>query len=246
VSPFAVRLPALLFGLLYLWSAWRLARVLLSSGWLFLATMAVAAAVPLGWNGFVRADGAGAALALMVCAVWLAVEQKHLNPVGICIGLSISAQMSFAIPSVAVGLAILAIQRRWTDWIDRVLIPATVVTSIFLILPLSHAHAAVETTPELTERQAAHLQSALGALRASAGADRIRIGASPSAEPIVNFYRAQYRANTWERAERDLTPEHFDYYLLQGTGAELVDQRHLIVLYRDVDFLLARKSYAAL
>jgi hypothetical protein len=239
VSPFSVRLPSLLFGILYLFAVWQLARRL--------SMVAVAAgAVPLFWDCFSRADGTGAAVALLLCAIWLAVERRYLNLIGSCLGLSIAAQTSFAIPAAVVGLAVLAFWRQWADWIDRVLIPAVVVALVFLVLPLTHAYAPAESTPELTAAQAAHLQSALQALRIKAGSDRIRIGATPAAEPVVNFYRAQYRAGNWERAGRDDSPEHFDYYLFPATEAAAAAQRHLIVIYRDADFVVAHRSYAAM
>src|SRR5580692_4102817 len=57
VSPFSVRLPALLFGILYLWSIWRLTRR-------FALVAVVIGAVPLFWGLFAWADGTGVALAL--------------------------------------------------------------------------------------------------------------------------------------------------------------------------------------
>jgi hypothetical protein len=214
VSPFAARLPGLVFGALYAWSVWRLARRFLGSGWRFL--LAVIAgdvlAFLLGW--FVQADGSGVALALMACAVWLAGERKYLNWIGVCLGLSVTAKMVFVIPAVMIALTILAIQRRWIEWTDQVLIPGLVVILIFLVLPLSHAHRIEEIAQDLTESQTIQVQSALEALRGKAGAEHIRIAAIPSVEPVVNFYRAQHRVNSWERATRDYSSEHFDYYLL--------------------------------
>jgi 4-amino-4-deoxy-L-arabinose transferase-like glycosyltransferase len=239
VSPFAVRLPSLLFGALYLVAVWQLAGRL--SVW-FLA----AGTLPLFWDWFSRADGTGAAVALLLCAIWLAIERRNLNLIGICLGLSAAAQTDFAIPAAVVALAILAFWRRWSDWIDRVLIPASVVALILLVLPLTHAYAPEARTPELTASQAAHLQSALEALRIGAGSDFIRIGATPTAEPVVNFYRAQHRADNWERARRDDSSEHFDYYLFPAVEASAADQRHLIVIYRDADFAVAHRSSAAM
>jgi len=239
VSPFSVRLPSLLFGILYLFAVWRLARRL--SGW-FLA----AGVLPIFWDWFSRANGTGAAVALLVCAIWLAVERGNLNLVGICLGLSVAAQTGFAIPVAVVALAILVLWRSWSDWIDRVLIPAVVVALILLVLPLTHAYAPEESTPELTASQAAHLQSALQALRAGAGSGRISIGSTPAAEPVVNFYRAQHRASNWERARRDHSSEHLDYYLFSAAEAAMAAQRHLIVIYRDADFVVANRSYAAM
>jgi len=245
VSPLSVRLPSLLFAVLYLFAVWRLARLFLGSGWRFLAAAAAGGAVVLLGNWFWRADGAGAAIALLLCAIWLAGERRNFNLIGICLGLSVAAQMSFAIPAAAVALAILAFWRRWSGWIDHVLIPAVVVALILLILPLTHGYAPAESAPELTAGQAAHLQSALGALRIDAGSGHISIAALPAAEPVVNFYRAQHRAGNWDRARRD-SSEHFDYYLFPAAQAATAAERHLIVIYRDADFIVAHRSYAAM
>jgi hypothetical protein len=239
VSPFSVRLPSILFGILYLWAVWRVGRR-------FLAAVIVAAAAPLCLGWFARADGTGTALALTACAIWLAIERKHLNLIGICLGLSVAAKLVFAIPAAVIALLMLALWKSWGDWTNRVLIPMLVVAWIFLVLPLSHAHAGAETTPELTEGQTIQLQAALAMLRNSAGAEHIRIGASPPVEPIVNFYRAQHRIGTWERARRDYWSEHFDYYLLSRAESGRVAERHLSVLYQNADFLLAHGSNAAM
>jgi hypothetical protein len=235
VSPFAVRLPSLLFAVLYLFVVWRLARR--HSFW-FLTL----GALPLIWDRFSRADGNGAAVALLVCAIWLAIERRNLNLIGICLGLSITAEAGFAIPAGVVALAILAFWRRWSDWTAQVLIPAAVVALILLVLPLTHAYLAEENTPELTASQSVHLQSALEALRVGAGSGRISIGATPATEPVVNFYRAQHRAGNWERARREDPSEHFDYYLFPAGQAAAAEQRHLIVIYRDADFVVAHRS----
>jgi hypothetical protein len=228
VSPFAVRIPALLFGMLYLWAIWRLARKLL-----FVSV--IAAILPFAFNWFTRADGTGASVALIACAISLVVDRKAA---GVCLGLAVAARLDFAIPAAVAALGILAFQRDWNDWTNRVLIPAVVMALIVLVLPLSHAHAAAESTPELTASQAANLRSVLKALRASAGTKPIRIAATPEAEPVVNFYRAQERATTWERATREDPAGGADYYVLPAAERRL----HLIVLYRDGDFVLAQKS----
>jgi hypothetical protein len=244
VSPLAVRLPSILFAILYLWSIWQVADTLLGPGWWCLAGAIVAGVLPLRFGWFDHADGTGAALTLLVCAVAVARRRKHL--IGIFLGLSICSKMAFLIPAALVALALLAIQRRWEQWSNQVLIPAAVTALILLVLPLSHAHATPETTPELTTVQATRLQSALDTLRASAGSDHVRIAAIPAAEPIVNFYRAQHRATTWERARRDYLSEAFDYYLLSASDSDWAEQRHLIVVHRDADFLLARRGSAAM
>jgi hypothetical protein len=65
-------------------------------------------------------------------------------------------------------------------------------------------------------------------------------------EPIVNFYRAQHRLTTWGRAQRNFASTRMDYYLLPTSDLGWVEQRHLIVLYRDAGLLLAHRSYDAM
>lgn len=244
VSPFSVRLPSLLFAVLYFVSIWNIGRLKLGNGWSFLALVVAFAAVPQAWGIFSQASGTGAALALLVCAAWLAVERRYLNLIGICIGLSVVARIGFLIPAVLVALAVLALDRRWYTWVDRVAVPAAVVAVIFLALPLSHANASADRLAELSAAQAAHLQSALDALRTSAGPAPVRIAVTPSAEPVVNFYRAQHRAANWSRASRDLASEQFDYYLFPSADRQLLEARHLIVIHEDPDFILARNTAA--
>jgi hypothetical protein len=50
----------------------------------------------------------------------------------------------------------------------------------------------------------------------------------------------------WSRAERDFSAASFDYYVLSAADAEWAGERHLIVLDRDADFLLARQGHAAM
>lgn len=231
VSPFAVRLPSVLFGALYLWTVWSLAR-----GWW---PMLVLIVLPVLWDGFSRAEGAGVALALSLFAVELVWSRKYINWIGICLGLSIAAKMTFVIPAGATAVAILLIQRHWKQWCNTVLIPAAVTSLIVLVLPLSHAHAASSELVDLSEEQAKQVQSALASLRSAAAGKSIRIAAVPSVEPIVNFYRAQHRATTWERASLDDPAKKFDYFLLSGVDATSLEHRHLIVLQQDGDFVLA-------
>src|ERR1019366_4087805 len=60
VSPFSVRLPELLFGVLYLWLVWQLARLLLGTGLLFLVAVFLAGVLALQWGCFAPAHGGGA------------------------------------------------------------------------------------------------------------------------------------------------------------------------------------------
>ena len=246
VSPFAVRLPGILFGILYLWSIWKIANALLGVGWRFAAGVMIAGALPLYFGWFAHGTGTGAAMSLLVCAISLAVRGQNLNLIGALIGLSICTSTISAIPGALVAVSMLAISRRWWTWCNQVLIPSSVVVWMVLVLPMSHAHTAAEASPGLTRSQAAHLREALDTLRASAGQDHVRIAAVATAEPIVNFYRAQHRANGWERAARGYSSGQFDYYLLSASDSDWASARHLIVLHQDADFLLARQPAAAM
>ena len=245
VSPISIRLPSLLFLALYLWSVRSLAQ-LFSAPFVLLAALA-----PLWWQGSATADGVGAAVALELVAMQFAVKyfkqnqsdnRYYLNLTGVCLGLAVAARLEFAGVSLSLALLLLAIQKDWFSWIDRVLIPAIVVSLIFLVLPMSHAHH-VETTSNLAVPQAAAAQSALAMLRAEAGARPISVGASAPIEPIVNFDRAQYREIAWRRADRRLAADDFDFYLLTNADQDSLANLHLIVLYEDAGIVLARSSH---
>jgi hypothetical protein len=253
VSPFSVRAPGLLFLALYLWSSWQLARSLSDREWIDLGLVSVAAGACLWWGWFSYATGIGAAIALQLCAVRYAIQYLkrndtvtpgNLNLSGCSLGLSVAARWEFAAPAVAVAFILLIVllwQRKLSLWVDRVLISAIVAALIPLVLPLSHAHAAPEWVAGLDADKSAELQSALDVLRASAGTLPVRIGASAAAEPVANFYRAQHRLVAWSRVDR-LGLGGFDYYLLDRSDEAYVQQRHLIVLARDADFVVARKT----
>lgn len=88
-------------------------------------------------------------------------------------------------------------------------------------------------------REDAGARSLVQALRRDARDRRIRIGASPAVEPVLNFYRARYRLSNWVPVERKPLTETFDYYVLTLSDAGLVDERHLHVIYRDSGLVLA-------
>jgi hypothetical protein len=246
VSPFSVRLPSLLFGVLYLWSAWRLGRRALGTGWRFCLAVGLAALLPLWWNCFTVARGDGAAVALQLFAVQLALShrQRNLNLAGACLGLSVAGSLHFAIPAALLALALLAamaLQGRAALWKDRILIPMVVAALVLLVLPISHAHAGAAMPADSTVPAPVLL-----ALRSATGNEVVRIGASPEIAPVLNFYRAQHRVNTWARSDASLASGDFDYYVLAKRDAGLVELCHLLVLYQDTGFTVARRSYAAM
>ena len=183
VSPLSVRLPALLFLFPFLWSVW----CLMGKGWTGVAGIAITGALAVKWHWFSTADGFGAALALQACGLYLAGKYLtrlqsprafYLNLCGICLGLSVAAHRDSASAAAAVGVFILLVllrqQRNLFLWTDRLLVTGAVTAFLFLVLPLSHAHAAAENPPELTRDQSVRLQKALDTLGASAGRDSVR------------------------------------------------------------------------
>lgn len=252
VSPFSVRLPALLFGLLYFWSVWRLARLWLGGGRSFLILTIAASLVPLEWDCFSKASGFGVALGLASYAVALAAEYLqraqlvnpiNLNLIGACLGLSVAARLAFFLPALGIALVLLAFlvkRQQGSSWVNRVLIPFAVIGFVFLILPLSHAHGREETPPELADTP----EGALSALRSRVGNRPISIATNVAAQPIVNFYRAHYRLNEWSLASSDLTQNTSDFYLFPAADAQAAMARHLVVVYRDSGFVLVRRADA--
>jgi hypothetical protein len=77
-------------------------------------------------------------------------------------------------------------------------------------------------------------------LRDKIGPAPARIGVSPDAEAIMNYYRTRYRQGNWQLTERQPNTASYDYYVLTPTDAPLIEQRHLRVLYRDAGLTLAR------
>jgi hypothetical protein len=77
-------------------------------------------------------------------------------------------------------------------------------------------------------------------LRASAGNRQATIGASLAAEPIMNYYRLRYRQENWQPIQRQPLTGAYDYYVLTPVDAELIEKRHLHVLYRDAGLTLAQ------
>ncbi len=77
-------------------------------------------------------------------------------------------------------------------------------------------------------------------LREKVGPTPARIGFSPDAEPIMNYYRTRYRQGNWQLTERQPVTGIYDYYVLTSADAPLIGQRHLHVLYRDSGLTLAQ------
>jgi hypothetical protein len=80
------------------------------------------------------------------------------------------------------------------------------------------------------------------ALRAAVGRGGIDMGASETAEPVINYYRTRLRQGNWERAPQKPPTGRYDYYVLAGPDRRLVEERQLKVVYEDAGLVLARRQ----
>ena len=76
-------------------------------------------------------------------------------------------------------------------------------------------------------------------LRKTVGTGNVRVGVSRDAEAILNYYRLRYRQANWQPDAKKLDAA-YDYYVLTPVDAQLIEQRHLHVIYRDRGLALAR------
>jgi hypothetical protein len=78
------------------------------------------------------------------------------------------------------------------------------------------------------------------AVRQEAPRQFIRVGASASIEPIVEFYKQRYGLGYWHVLEGESWTEPFDYYFLAPEDAALAEKRHLYVVARNSGVVAAR------
>ena len=356
LTEFSLRLPSLLFGVLYLIAAYRISRRWFGEGRLFLAVLGLLTLNPLILDAMSEARGYGMSLACWMWALDLVTAGGSMNVAGALLGLSVAGSLAFLAPSIALMFA--CIGRRKLEYMP---VLAFLVAFLLLLLPLNHAERDVITTgatslrQTLNEMTAASLDtgnsvvaamvrvatgvmfaiavfalfarkielrvvagSLVGALalvkianlkvgsafpqggaiylipivtlliallvkekgkaeiafvviaavccahyadhfklpyrgegdlaggrdvakvlRADVRGREVRVGVSPSAEPILRYYKWRYRQENWQQIEK-LGGGSFDYYVLTASDAKLVDQRGLKVLYRDSGLVLAK------
>ena len=112
VSEWSLRLPALGAAMLYFASVYRLCRVAFGEGWTFLLAVAALSMNPLVLDFMVAARGYGLALALWMCALMLLVTSfstpvispKIVALAGTCVALSVTANLIFALPALALAI----------------------------------------------------------------------------------------------------------------------------------------------
>jgi 4-amino-4-deoxy-L-arabinose transferase-like glycosyltransferase len=153
LTEFSLRLPSLLFGGLYLWAVYRIARRVFGSGGFFVAAVALLSLNPMVLDYLSAARGYGMALALWMWALVFLMEFLEQPPgareglpirAGLCLGLAVAASLPFAFPVVALGgsFCLMALfWKRTSVWklAEQLVVPAVLVAFLLLILPLSHA-----------------------------------------------------------------------------------------------------------
>jgi len=153
LSEFSLRLPSVLFGGLYLWAAYRLARRAFGSGVWFVAAVALLSLNPLILDHLSAARGYGMAMALWMWALEFLLVYLEQSPgsgegllsrAGLCLGLAVAANLAFAFPVAALGGAFCLTALLWkrtSAWVlaEQLAVPAAVVAFLILVLPLSHA-----------------------------------------------------------------------------------------------------------
>jgi hypothetical protein len=219
LSEFSLRFPGIIGCLLFCCALTRICRNRL---WLVLALALPAVLL----NCFNLAAGVGLSLGLTALAL------AHPGSAGLSLGLAVAVcpQIGF-VPLIAA--AFLLVAHGFWRGMERVVIPAVAIGFVLLILPLSHGGPPLPKPKQPTERDAA-VRTAIGILRAEAGKGTTRIGASPLAVPLLDFYRARYRRRNWLPGGPDA-----DYFLwIQPDTAVGAASRRIV--FQEDGVLLAR------
>ena len=130
------------------------------------------------------------------------------------LALAAAANLSFFWPAIAgAAICLLIAARRfgWTVAVERVALTAIVTGFVLLAIPLSHGSSAPGISLDLPPRDS----GARGLLRRISRTTPIRIGAAPEMAPVLEFYKARYRAAGWSIVSPG-TPA--DFYLVEQAG----------------------------
>ena len=139
ISPFALRIPALLGSALYLWSAWRLTRTLCGASPVMPALCALLAFHPGLIDYFSLARGYSLALGLLLYAL-AESENARWSRVSLALGLSVAANAVFILPAAAWIAVMLVTHRLWKQ-ADALIAPGAVAALILMVVPVTHATA---------------------------------------------------------------------------------------------------------
>lgn len=161
LSELTLRLPSLLGALLYLIFVYKLCRHAFTASWTFLLAVAALTLNPFIMDYLSVARGYGMALGLFMGALyfairflddpWHAANRHRVSATAIMLGLSITANLTFVFPAVALAGALsllLLADKKWTGspkdrllWIvDRVWLRMLAPAVLLLAISLSHAN----------------------------------------------------------------------------------------------------------
>ncbi|HXB70110.1 MAG TPA: glycosyltransferase family 39 protein [Candidatus Acidoferrales bacterium] len=187
LTDLSLRLPSLMGGALYFWAVFRLARRAFGSGPLFLAAVALLSLNPLVLDYLSMARGYGLALAFWMWALDLMLEYLEsdqpvvgtkLNLAGMCLGLSVAANLAFLVPTIALAVTFSLrpalcqssigktkqmedTGRRFQDlWL-----PAFITAFLILVIPANHTDFATFDHPTFNQG-ATSLRQTLNSLTA--------------------------------------------------------------------------------
>jgi len=148
LTEFSLRLPSLLFGVLYLIAAYRLSRRWFGQGRMFLAVLGLLTLNPLILDAMSEARGYGMSLACWMWALDLVTAGGSMNAAGVLIGLSVAGSLAFLAPAVA--LIVACIGRRKLEYMPHL---SFLVAFLVLLLPLNHAERDLITSGATSLRQ---------------------------------------------------------------------------------------------
>jgi hypothetical protein len=155
-TEWTLRLPSLLFGVLYMRAAYRVARRWFDDGTIFLAVLGLLVLNPLVVDGMSEGRGYGMALACWMWALALVSETPAGAPLerrtaciaGVLAGLSVTASLAFAAP--VAGLLLITAWRHRFSYMPHL---AGLTAFVLLVVPLNHAEASVVTAGATSLRQ---------------------------------------------------------------------------------------------
>ncbi len=148
VSEFTLRLPSLAGGALYLIAAFLLCRRLFGDGPSLAISVSTLTLNPFVLDFLSAARGYGLALGLFLWAIEFLLrafeceQGRSLLAASLALALSVSANLTFAFPGIALSAmaaAALVWNGRWRAMLDEFLLPGLLAAFLLLAIPLSYA-----------------------------------------------------------------------------------------------------------
>lgn len=150
VSELTLRMASLLGGLLFMVMCYRLCRLYFGTSWLFLSTLGLLILNPFTLDYLSVARGYGLAAGLLLLAIdqlsrvllegaW---EERRLARASFALGLSVAANLTFAVPAIALVLIFLHLEMwegrglRFWDAVNHLILPGATAALLILLLPL--------------------------------------------------------------------------------------------------------------